>query len=165
MYGSYGSYSSMSYVLSAPMDITSSNLRAHDATCAFPSWPRRSSLSESDHRQERATSFLSDDDLFLSDPFEDDLHSLASSSTNTSNASSPCPAESPLQQQYQQQEAVELMDAQRHQAAMQHEFMRQVVSEKERRRQQQAMMKKSQRRSSPKKSPKSKLSSIQENAE
>jgi hypothetical protein len=158
----------MSYVLSAPMDITSSNLRAHDANCAFPSWPRRSSLSESDHRQERATSFLSDDDLFLSDPFEDDLHSLASSSTNTSNASSPCPVESPLQQQYlqqQQREAAELMDAQHHEAAMQREFMRQVISEKERRRQQQAMMKKSQRRGSPKKSPKSKLSSIQENAD
>ncbi|KAI9158637.1 hypothetical protein HJFPF1_06635 [Paramyrothecium foliicola] len=157
MYGSYGSYSSMS-VLSAPMDITSSNLRAHDATCAFPSWPRRSSLSDSD-RQERATSFLSDDDLFLSDPFEDDAHSVSS----TSSASSPGLMESPPHVM-----ADVVMDAQRHQAAMQRELMRQVVSEKERRRQQQAMMKKSQRRSSPKKSPKSKLSSmtpIQENAE
>ena len=156
MYGSYGSYSSMS-VLSAPMDITPSNLRQHDATCAFPSWPRRSSLSDSDH-QERATSFLSDDDLFLSDPFEDDAHSVSSS-----GSASPGFIESPAHIT----QDVELMDAERHRAAMQREFMRQMVTEKERRRQQ-AMMKKQQRRGSPKKSPKSKLSSmtpIQENGE
>jgi hypothetical protein len=159
MYGSYGSYSSMSG-LSAPMDITSSNLRAHDATCAFPSWPRRSSLSDSD-RQERATSFLSDDDLFPSDPFEDDAHSVSS----VGSAASPGLLESPPRPA----EDVELiLDAERHRAAMQREFVRQMVTEKERRRQQQALMKKSQRRASPKKSPKSKLSSmtpIQENGE
>ena len=41
------------------MDIKSSYLHSHDAPCAFPSWPRRSSLDGED--RERPTAFLSDE--------------------------------------------------------------------------------------------------------
>ena len=149
MYGSYGSYSSMS-APSAPMDITSRNLSAHDATCAFPSWPRRSSLSESD-REERPTSYLSDDDLFLSDPFDDDARSISSAGS----AGSPA-ALSPPQVMTEQ----EIFEMQRERLALQQQYLRAVVGEKERRR---ATAKKQQRRSSSgssKKSPKSKLASM-----
>ncbi|KLU81692.1 hypothetical protein MAPG_00776 [Magnaporthiopsis poae ATCC 64411] len=66
MYSPYGSYSSTS----APMEIGAGSYLSRpqhhfsDASCAFPSWPRRSSLSESERGEERATSFLSDEDLF-----------------------------------------------------------------------------------------------------
>ncbi|KAK7415011.1 hypothetical protein QQZ08_012463 [Neonectria magnoliae] len=147
MFGSYGSYSSMC-AASAPMDITSRSLSAHDSTCAFPSWPRRSSLSESD-REERPTSYLSDDDLFLSDPFDDDTRSVSS----TGSSSSPRTASPP-----HVITDAELLEMERERAAMQREFVRGIVSEKERRR---AAARK-QRKSSPssKKSPKSKLSSM-----
>ncbi|KJZ80193.1 hypothetical protein HIM_00043 [Hirsutella minnesotensis 3608] len=142
MYGSYGSYSSMS-AMSAPLDITSTNIRTHDASCAFPSWPRRSSLSDSEHDEPRATSFLSDDDLFLSDPFDDDLRSISSSSS----ASSPfATVDSPPRVSEE-----ELLRLERERVAMQREILRQVKQEKERRRQTALRA----RRSTPKKSPKS----------
>jgi hypothetical protein len=145
MYGSYGSYSSMSS-LSAPMDITSSNLRAHEATCAFPSWPRRSSLSDSS-REQRPTSFLSDDDLlFLSDPFEDDAHSVTS---NGSSAASLAAIESPQPTSAPRVTDAEILDMERERLAMQREYVRHMVSEKERRRQQQALKRQQLRRSSP----------------
>ncbi|PNY29673.1 Uncharacterized protein TCAP_00411 [Tolypocladium capitatum] len=142
MYGSYGSYSSMS-AMSAPMDITSNNIRTHNASCAFPSWPRRSSLSDSEHEEPRATSFLSDDDLFLSDPFDDDVRSVSS----TSSASSPLATamESPPRISEE-----ELLLMERERVTMQREYIRQVKQEKERRRQTVLRA----RRSSPKKSPK-----------
>ncbi len=47
------------------MDISFNNMKAHDASCAFPSWPRRSSLDN--EGSQRPTSFFSDDELFLCD--------------------------------------------------------------------------------------------------
>ncbi|KAF7551408.1 hypothetical protein G7046_g7729 [Stylonectria norvegica] len=147
MYGSpYGSYSSMS-APSAPMDITSRNLSAHDTTCAFPSWPRRSSLSESD-REARPTSFLSDDDLFLSDPFDsDDAGSI--SSAGSASASPP-----------QAISEADLLAMEQQRAAMKREFVRAIVSEKERRRAAQKNMKRRSSSGSSKKSPKTKLTSM-----
>jgi hypothetical protein len=145
MYGSYGSYSSMS-AASAPMDITSSNLRAHDAVCAFPSWPRRSSLSESDYEQ-KATSYLSDDDLFPQDPFEDDARSVSSAGSIASPTSrSPHLTEA------------ELLEMERERLAMQRNVMQFLLSEKERRRQQ--LKRQRHANSGSKKSPKSKLSAM-----
>jgi len=49
-----------------PMDIPSKSTRPQSpsSSCAFPSWPRRSSLSSNEDKDElRATSFISDDDL------------------------------------------------------------------------------------------------------
>ena len=49
-----------------PMDIPSKSTRPQSpsSSCAFPSWPRRSSLSSNEDKEElRATSFISDDDL------------------------------------------------------------------------------------------------------
>lgn len=151
MFGSYGSYSSMC-AASAPMDITSRSLSAHDSTCAFPSWPRRSSLSESD-REERPTSYLSDDDLFLSDPFDDDTRSVSSAGS----ASSPAHSQGAISPPHIITDA-EILEMERERLAMQREFVRGIVTEKERRR---AVARK-QRKSSPssKKSPKNKLSSM-----
>ncbi|KAF4966762.1 hypothetical protein FZEAL_10618 [Fusarium zealandicum] len=153
MFGSYGSYSSMC-ATSAPMDISSrSSLTTRDSACAFPSWPRRESLSESD-REERPTSYLSDDDLFLPDPFDDDTRSVSSAgSSSPGNMASPPNRLS----------AFELQQAERErQSAMQREFIRVVALEKERRR---AAARKQRRSSSHKKSPKTKLTSIDEASE
>lgn len=151
MYGSFGSYSSMSSVtFTAPMDITSSNMLAHDRSCAFPSWPHRDSLSSSD--SERPTAYLSDDDLFPSDPFEDDVHSISSSGSGSAAVSISPAAED------------ELLRMERERQALQREAaLRYIINEKERRRQ--AMLSKRQRvrqgpsaanvASSSKKSPKS----------
>ncbi|KAK7208783.1 hypothetical protein V2G26_015961 [Clonostachys chloroleuca] len=149
MWGSYSSYSSMSSTLSTmPMDISSrSGLNARDSSCAFPSWPRRSSLDSEE--QERPTSFLSDDDLLLlEDPFEDDAPSVASSSN--SSASSP-------QAQVQLTEE-QLFHMQRERLALQQQLMKHVVTEKERKRQ----ARKTQRKptSTKKSSPKSRLSNM-----
>ena len=49
-----------------PMDIPSKSTRPQSpsSSCAFPSWPRRSSLSSNEDKDElRATSFISNDDL------------------------------------------------------------------------------------------------------
>jgi hypothetical protein len=58
---------------------TSSSESTTQASCAYPSWPRRSSLSGSDD-EERATSFISDDDLFpeVFDDSESDCTPVAS---------------------------------------------------------------------------------------
>lgn len=149
MFGSYGSYSSMC-AASQPIDIASGNLAAQERTCAFPSWPRRSSLSDSDN-EERPTSFLSDDDLFLCDPFEDDARSISSSGTST-----PPTVESP--QLLPPVSDAELMERERSRGAMQKEFVRQLICEKERRKQ--AAKSKRRSSSSAKKSPKSKLSAM-----
>lgn len=144
MFGSYGSYSSIGSI-SAPIDIAQGKMRLDNNRCAFPSWPRRSSLSESEG-DERPTSYLSDDDLFLSDPFEDDARSVSSAGS----------APSPVSQSPQVNEA-ELLEMER---ARQREFVKFLVSEKERRRQ--AARAQRQRRGSTgaKKSPKTKLSSM-----
>jgi hypothetical protein len=152
MWGSYGSYSSMS--ASSPIDITPSSMREQDASCAFPSWPRRFSLSDDEQERPRASSFLSDDELFLSDPFDDDTRSISSNGTAVSSPSECSPAQQVVS------DAQLLAEIERERAAaMQREFVRQIISEKERRRQAASSKK---RRSSPggKKSPKSKLSSM-----
>jgi hypothetical protein len=131
MYSPYGSYSSMGS-LSQPLDIAPRSYHSsssYQANCAFPSWPQ----------QERATSYLSDDDLL---DLEDDSRSIASSSA--SNASgSPYVTE---------QELLELQREQ--QAALQREALRFVMQEKERRKQAARRA-----RGSAKKSPKSNKSS------
>ncbi|WYZ36576.1 hypothetical protein EsH8_II_000082 [Colletotrichum jinshuiense] len=148
MYGSYGSYSSMSAIsISAPIDIAPSNMLAHDRSCAFPSWPRRDTLADFDG-EPRATSFLSDEDLFPQD-FEDDAHSVSSAGSFSSpNSRSP-----------QINEAA-LLEMERERMALQREALRCVMLEKERRRQAAIQQKKSQRRGSSKKSPKNKMASM-----
>ncbi|OAQ73274.1 hypothetical protein VFPPC_12969 [Pochonia chlamydosporia 170] len=148
MYGSYGSYSSMS-AMSAPLDIPFNNIRNQDSTCAFPSWPRRSSLSESEHEEPRATSYLSDDDLFLSDPFDDDVRSVSSSSSSSSPSTAVMNSPPRISDE-------EFLRLECERVARQKEFLRQVKLEKERRRQ--AALRS--RRSSPKKSPKLKHASL-----
>ena len=58
-----------------PMDIpSSSRTRTQSPSCAYPSWPRRSSLSSSDsgcEEQAPVTSYISDDDLLFPCVFED----------------------------------------------------------------------------------------------
>lgn len=134
---------------SAPLDIpTSSYLYAPSSNthCAFPSWPRRDSLSESDSApgQMRATSFLSDDDLM--DPFEDDASSISSGSSSGS---------SPLQHAPMTDE--QILNIQREREAMQREVARFILSEKERRKQ---AAKEKKRRGSNKKSPRTKLAAM-----
>ncbi|GAP88607.1 hypothetical protein SAMD00023353_3301000 [Rosellinia necatrix] len=124
MYSPYGSYSSMS-ATAQPLDITPNSYfsrdAAYNASCAFPSWPQRSSLMEYS-REERATSYLSDDDLFPCDPVGDDAQSISSGSSTAS--ASPFVSEE------------ELLELQRQRAAMQREAIKHLLSEKERRRQQ-----------------------------
>ncbi|ORY55089.1 uncharacterized protein BCR38DRAFT_357264, partial [Pseudomassariella vexata] len=131
MYNSYGSYSSMSE-LAQPMNITQGTYLSspsHGAgSCAFPSWPQRSSLAES-ARDERATSYLSDDDLFPQD-LEDDAHSISSASSATSGSL--------------HMTSEELLEIQREKAHMQREALRFLLIEKERRK----LAYKKQRRSS-----------------
>ncbi len=149
MFGSYTSYTSgygSCSSTSSAIDITPSYLstRTQDHSCAFPSWPRRSSLSESDATEMRATSYLSDEDL--QDVFvEDDAQSVSSAGSAS---------QSPAQEQEQA-----MLDMQRAQFNYQREMARFMLMEKERRRQQQAM-KQRQRRGSSKKSPKNKQSAM-----
>ncbi|KAL1902147.1 hypothetical protein Cpir12675_000047 [Ceratocystis pirilliformis] len=79
MCGSFGSYSSMGASAWEPINISSSSSstsRTDDAnSCAYPSWPRRDSLSSNEHTI--PNSFLSDDDLFLLSD-SDDLRSESS---------------------------------------------------------------------------------------
>lgn len=135
MYGSYGSYSSM--CATRPMDIASNNFHNQDDACAFPSWPRRSSLNSED--AQRPTSFLSDDDLFLCDnPIDDDC----SVSSSTSSAST-----SPRQQLTQ----AELMEMDRERMALQRALVRQNLMEQERRKQaRRTARKQGEKKSSPK---------------
>ncbi|KAK4667361.1 hypothetical protein QC763_308550 [Podospora pseudopauciseta] len=139
MYGSYGSTSSTSssyshsyspygsyHTMASPMDIAASpfSTRGLDATCAFPSWPRRESFCEQDSYEGRVSSYISDDDLLgASDMYEDD----SSSNGSASPIQSP-PAQYPTE--------TELLEMQRERAAYQREVMRLVLAEKEKRKQQ-----------------------------
>ncbi|ETS79123.1 hypothetical protein PFICI_08976 [Pestalotiopsis fici W106-1] len=144
MYGSYGSYSSMSSV-TQPLDIGSSSYLSspsayHQSSCAFPSW----------QRPERASSYLSDDDLLDLDDDSRSFTSGGSHSSASSNASG-----SP----YTTVADEDFLHMQREQqAAMNREAIRLVVAEKERRKQQAQMAKRARRGSggSAKKSPKAK---------
>ncbi|KAM7214169.1 hypothetical protein V8F06_010422 [Rhypophila decipiens] len=147
---SYTSYSGFS-VVSSPMDIAPSpfSSRGADATCAFPSWPRRESFCEADS-EERATSYLSDEDLFIND-YEDDSRSVSSSGSISPIQSPPALTEA------------EVLEAQRERAAYQREVMRFLMAEKEKRRQAPKRRSSSGSKSSSsskQKSPKSKLSAM-----
>ncbi|KAI2642360.1 hypothetical protein GGS21DRAFT_302067 [Xylaria nigripes] len=157
MYSPYGSYSSMSSN-SQPLDIAPSSYLSRDATyhasCAFPSWPQRSSLMDS-AVEERATSYLSDDDLFPSDPLNsDDAHSISSGSSTAST--------SPF---VSDEELLAMQELQRQKMAIQREAIKQLLIEKERRKQQAKRQRRS--GSSKKSSPKSKdiMAPITENGE
>jgi hypothetical protein len=159
MYGSpYGSYSGMS----APMDITPSHNYSHsqDASCAFPSWPRRASLSESDSHCQRATSYLSDEDLFPSD-FEADYHSDARSVSSANSSSNNTPHQEHQPYQPEAISETDMLEMQRERAAYQREVMRFLALEKERRRNVARKTKPRSGSSSSKKgSPKSKLAAM-----
>lgn len=127
-YGSYGSYSSMSSV-TQPLDIGSGSYLSRtswqSSSCAYPSWPRGSSLGSSPEQQEheRASSYLSDDDLFVCDvAAEDDGHSSMSGASSNASAS-PFATEQ------------DMLELQQQQMAMQREAIKMLVQEKERRRQ------------------------------
>ncbi|EFX03980.1 hypothetical protein CMQ_908 [Grosmannia clavigera kw1407] len=166
MFGSYGSYSSMCARAVTPATAIDIGTTRSSSTCAFPSWPRRSSLSSDDYSS--ASSYLSDEDLFLSDSFDDDISSSTASSRSNSNASSISPPHNlhrghyqpqppqdhfnhHFQQNFQQpQERVvseeELLQLQRERQAYQRDITRALVAEKERRKQAAAVVRRQQRR-------------------
>ncbi|KAK2627979.1 hypothetical protein QTJ16_002625 [Diplocarpon rosae] len=86
------SYSTMSYA-SAPMDIPSaSSSRSQSTSCAFPSWPRRSSLSSNSScgDEPQSSSFIiSDEELFpcVFDDAEHDCTPIATPNISRSPAS------------------------------------------------------------------------------
>ncbi|KAL2195793.1 hypothetical protein P885DRAFT_78720 [Corynascus similis CBS 632.67] len=174
MFGSYGSSSSSSSSfdtftsyspyssMSAPMDIAprSSSRRGPDPECAYPSWPRRSSLGEGDS-EERATSYITDDELFM-DVFDDDACSVSSSQGSASPVHSPAAAAAAAPALTE----AEFLQLQREQLAYQREMRRILLAEKElRRRQAEADSQRrrpgpKRRSSSSKKATKSKLSAM-----
>ncbi|KAF2963750.1 hypothetical protein GQX73_g9824 [Xylaria multiplex] len=130
---------------SQPLDIAPSSFLSRDAayhaSCAFPSWPQRSSLMDST-REERVSSYISDDELFFEDPLTDDSHSISSGSSTAS--ASPFVTEE------------ELLELQRQKMAMQREAIKHLLNEKERRRQQYKRTRKNSGSSKKSTSPKSK---------
>ncbi|KKA30259.1 hypothetical protein TD95_002215 [Thielaviopsis punctulata] len=135
MFGSYGSYSSMGASVWEPINIASSSASLDDInSCAFPSWPRRDSLSASERHI--PSSFLSDDDLFLETV--DDARS--ESSFGSSAASSPCdftsmsPRDRFLECERERQAMFAEEQAQRERQAQQNrEMKKMLLAEKERR--------------------------------
>ncbi|TVY78304.1 hypothetical protein LSUE1_G006955 [Lachnellula suecica] len=90
---------STSYSTSSPMDIPSSGTKS-SPSCAFPSWPRRSSLSSnssSDEEYHNHSFVISDEELFpcVFDDVEQDITPLATPSSNASRS----PA-SPMREQH-----------------------------------------------------------------
>ncbi|KAG5983059.1 hypothetical protein E4U55_000901 [Claviceps digitariae] len=156
MYGSYGSYSLLS-TMSEPFDTSFNTIRSHDSSCAYPSWPRRSSLSDSEDEDTPATSYLSDDDL-LSSPSDDDNNSVSSSSNPPSpNMDSANRTGVVSEEEILRRECVRV--------TMQKEYLRQIKLERDRRRQLALRA----RKGSPRKSPKNKqaaaLATITESGE
>jgi len=108
------------------MDIaprSSSSRRGPDPECAYPSWPRRSSLGEGDS-EERATSYITDDELFM-DVFDDDACSVSSQGSSS-------PVHSPVGAPVLTE--ADILRLHREQLAYQREMRRVVLAEKERRR-------------------------------
>ncbi|OAA53870.1 hypothetical protein ISF_08572 [Cordyceps fumosorosea ARSEF 2679] len=142
MYGSFGSYSSMSLGGSGPINIYTS-VTSRDESCAFPSWPRRSSLSgrSADASYEPpASSYLSDDDLFLDDDRSsgseaEDSRSVSSSAGSASPPTLGLVLASPARQLAPSE--AEILETQRRRLNMRKDLLRMVQQEKERRRQQQ----------------------------
>ncbi|KAL1839603.1 hypothetical protein VTJ49DRAFT_1306 [Mycothermus thermophilus] len=111
--------------ISSPMDIalrSSSSRRGPDPECAYPSWPRRLSLGEDDS-EERATSYIPDDELLFPDVFEDDASSVSSSAS---------PVHSPVGAPVLTE--AEILQLHREQLAYQREMRRLLQAEKELRR-------------------------------
>ncbi|KAK4101528.1 hypothetical protein N658DRAFT_425855 [Parathielavia hyrcaniae] len=127
--------------MSSPMDIAPrpSSRRGPDPECAFPSWPRRSSLGEGDSEY-RATSYITDDELFM-DVFDDDACSV-SSQGSASPVHSP-PAAPVITE-------ADFLQMQREQLAYQREMRRIVLAEKELRRRQAEQEQQQRRRPGPK---------------
>lgn len=101
----------------------------HDASCAFPSWPRRDSLTNDSHSPRTASSYISDEDLlFLSAPvFDEDGHS----ETSSSYTGTPSPTLAPAVMHVSDED---IEDMRREQALRQREYMAVVMREKEARR-------------------------------
>lgn len=90
MYFSFSPSPPSTSYTTAPMDIPStSSSRPQSPSCAYPSWPRRSSLSSNSSTEERATSFISDDDLEDLFPlvFDDSEHDCTPPTTPFANHS------------------------------------------------------------------------------
>lgn len=158
MYGSYGSYSSTPAMEIPNRSNTYQSSAYHDASCAFPSWPRRDSLTN-DHHSARASSYISDEDLlFLSEPVfaDEDARSESSYGSGT-----PSPNFAPAVMHISDEDIEEMR---REQALRQREYMAVVMREKEQRRRRQAAKNKkaagagSRKAVSP--APKSKLSAM-----
>lgn len=119
---------STSYSMS-PMDIpTSPSLRQQSPSCAFPSWPRRSSLESNQNQEDApATSFISDDDLFpcVFDDAEQDCSPVATPSASRSPSAS-----SMMVQQFQVVDTAALMK----ELIAQHQLEMNAQPKKERRR-------------------------------
>lgn len=97
-----------------------------DASCAFPSWPRRDSLG-SDHTP-RASSYISDDDLaFVYEPVfpDEDTGSVSSYGSGT-----PSPQLAAVRHVTEEQ----IEEMRREQQMRQREFLAVVAREKEQRR-------------------------------
>lgn len=156
MYGSYGSYSS-----TPAMEIPSRSGTYHssstlDASCAFPSWPRRDSLC--DGFTPRASSYISDEDLlFASEPVfaPEDAQSVSSYGSGT-----PSPQLVPVHLVTDE----EIEEMRREQAMRQREYIAVVMREKEQRRRAKAAKQAKKASSCPNKSaspqPKTKLSAM-----
>lgn len=132
MYGSYGSYSSTPAMEIPNRSNTYHSSAYHDASCAFPSWPRRDSLTD-DHRTARASSYLSDEDLLcLAAPVfaDDEIRSESSYGSGT-----PSPHFAPAVMHISDEEIEEMR---REQALRQREYMAVVMREKEQRKRRQA---------------------------
>jgi len=127
-FGSSGSMSPYTQPLDIPYSSASSRSSAYQPNCAFPSWPQGPSLGSSSSRPvyERATSYLSDDDLFWQDSENDDNHSVTSATSHGSCYAAQQPTEEELQEQR--------LEEQRKRAQMQRDALRFVKLEKERRR-------------------------------
>lgn len=158
MYGSYGSYSSTSAMAIPSRRGTYLSSSHIDSSCAFPSWPKRDSLTSS-RDGSRTSSYISDEDLeFHPVPVvaDDDARSISSYGSG-----SPSPQLAPVRHMSDE----EIEELRREQAMRQREYIAVVMREKEQRKRQQAAKAAKAKKgpSSPSKkgsSPKSKLSAM-----
>ncbi|KAK8024819.1 hypothetical protein PG990_002642 [Apiospora arundinis] len=162
-FGSSGSMSPYTQPLDIPYSSASSRSSAYQPNCAFPSWPQGPSLGSSSRpHYERATSYLSDDDLFWQDSENDDAHSVSSAGSGGASHHGSAYA---VQQPTEEELAEQRLEEQRKRAQMQRDALRFVKLEKERRRlaAQQQKPRRSNSSSNSKKS--SNMTSIREAAE
>lgn len=138
---------------SGPMNI-STNVTSRDESCAYPSWPRRSSLTARNDaaHEPRASSYLSDDDLFLYDEPSSGSDSDDSRSVSSAGSASPptlgLVLASPVRQAPTE---VEVLEMQRQRLNMRKDLMRMVQQEKEMRKQASKSRRASSKKSSSKK--------------